>query len=54
MVKDLNSILEMQFDLLYYLRVSVTEYNEMDIQYLNWFHSRLVKQKNEELKGLKK
>lgn len=40
----------MQFDLLYCLKMSLIEYNEMDVQYLNWFHSRLVKQKNDEIK----
>ena len=41
----------MQFDLLYHLRMTLNDYLELDIQYINWFHSRLVKQKIEENKN---
>ena len=52
--KSLNDILEMQFDLMYYLHMSIADFNENDARDNEWLHSRLVKQKNEEIEAKRK
>ena len=54
MGKNLNDILEEQFDLMYYLRMSVSDYDENDSRDNSWIHSRLRKQKQEEMEAKKK
>jgi len=53
MGKSLNDILEMQFDLLYYLNMTIHDYDNNDVRDNNWIHSRLVLQKKEEQKARK-
>lgn len=53
MGKNLNDILETQFDLLYYLNMTILDYDNNDIRDNNWIHSRLVLQKKEEMKARK-
>jgi len=53
MGKSLNDILEMQFDLLYYLSMTIQDYDNNDVRDNNWIHSRLVLQKKEEMKARK-
>jgi hypothetical protein len=48
MGKGLNDILEMQFDLLYYLNMTIQDYDNNDVRDNNWLHSRLILQKKEE------
>lgn len=54
MGKDLTSILEMQFDLMYYLNMSISDFDSQDTADLNWLHGRLVKQKKDEIEAKKK
>jgi len=53
MGKSLNDILEMQFDLLYYLNMTIQDYDNNDARDNNWIHSRLVLQKKNENKARK-
>lgn len=48
MGKNLKDILETQFDLMYYLRMSVQDYDNNDIRDNKWLHSRLILQKKKE------
>jgi hypothetical protein len=40
--------MEIQFDLMYHLGMNLTEIENCDLKELDWFHSRLVKQKKDE------
>jgi hypothetical protein len=51
MGKSLTDILEMQFDLLYYLNMTIQDYDNNDARDNDWIHSRLILQKREELKA---
>ena len=51
MGKSLRDILETQFDLLYYLNMTIADYDENDIKDNSWIHSRLVLQKKNEAKA---
>jgi hypothetical protein len=51
MGKGLSDILEMQFDLIYYLNMTILDYDNNDILDNSWLHSRLVKQKKDEIKA---
>ena len=53
MGKNLNDILENQFDLLYYLSMTIEDYDNNDVKDNNWIHSRLVLQKKNEAKARK-
>lgn len=53
MGKSLGDILEMQFDLLYYLNMTIQDYDNNDVRDNNWIHSRLVQQKRNEMKARK-
>jgi hypothetical protein len=53
MGKSLSDILEMQFDLLYYLNMTIQDYDNNDVRDNNWIHSRLVLQKKEEMRAHK-
>jgi len=48
MVRTLVDILEMQFNLMYYVHMTVADFNENDMRDNEWLHSRLVKQKKDE------
>ena len=54
MGRRLEDILEMQFDLMYYLYMSVSDFDESDMRDNEWLHSRLVKQKKDEEEANKK
>ena len=54
MAKNLNNILEEQFDLMYYLHMNIADYNENDARDNSWLHSRLCKQKQDEVEAKKK
>jgi len=51
MVSPLQEILETQFRLLYYLKMSVSDFDNMDIRDIDWMYSRLNKQKEDEKKA---
>ena len=51
MGKNLKDILEIQFDLLYHLNMTIADYDENDIRDNSWIHSRLVLQKKNEAKA---
>jgi len=51
MGKNLNDILEMQFDLLYYLNMTIQDYDNNDARDNDWIHNRLILQKREEIKA---
>lgn len=53
MGKNLNDILETQFDLLYYLSMTISDYDDNDARDNAWIHSRLVLQKKNEMKAKK-
>ena len=53
MGKNLKDILEIQFDLLYHLNMTIADYDENDIRDNSWIHSRLVLQKKNEAKARK-
>jgi len=53
MGKSLRDILENQFDLLYYLSMTIEDYDNNDIRDNSWIHSRLVLQKKNEAKARK-
>ena len=46
-------MLEVQFDLMYHLEMSITDYDRNDIKDNAWMHARLIQQKNEEIKAQK-
>ena len=50
MVSPLQEILETQFNLLYHLKMSVVDFENMDIRDIDWTYSRLVKQIKDENK----
>jgi len=54
MGRDLTSILEMQFNLMYYLRMSISDFDNQDVSDLEWLYSRLIKQKKNEIEEKKK
>ena len=54
MVSPLQEILETQFRLLYYLKMSVSDFNNMDVRDISWMCSRLAKQIKEENKQREK
>jgi hypothetical protein len=51
MGKNLIDILETQFDLMYYLHMTVQDYDNNDIRDNSWTHSRLILQKKNEMKA---
>jgi hypothetical protein len=53
MAKHLEDILEMQFNLMYYLHISVTDFDNNDSRDNEWLYSRLVKQKKDEQDAMK-
>jgi len=48
MARPLVDILEMQFDLMYYLHMSIADFDSNDMRDNEWLHSRLAKQKKDE------
>jgi hypothetical protein len=44
----------MQFDLMYYLHMTVADFDDNDMRDNEWLHSRLVKQRKDEQEALKK
>ena len=54
MARPLEDILEMQFNLMYYLHMSVVDFDENDMRDNEWLHSRLIKQKRDEEESKKK
>ena len=48
MVSPLQEILETQFNLLYYLKMSITDFDNMDLRDISWMYSRLGKQIKDE------
>lgn len=48
MARSLVDILEMQFNLMYYLHMSTVDFDENDMRDNEWLHSRLVKQRKDE------
>ena len=44
----------MQFDLMYYLHMSINDYENNDTKDNAWLHSRLHQQKEDEIKARKK
>ena len=54
MVNPLQEILETQFNLLYYLKMSVADFDNMDLRDIDWMYSRLCKQLDDEDKARKK
>ena len=48
MGKLLPEILEIQFNLLYYLHLSISDFDNTDLKDLDWMYNRLVKQKRDE------
>ena len=48
MVPSYKDMLEMQFDLQYYLHMSIDDFDNNDVGDNRWLHSRLVKQKQDE------
>lgn len=48
MVRPLKEILEVQFNLLYYLHMGVKDFEESDLREIDWLYGRLVKQKQDE------
>ena len=51
MARDLNDVLELQFRLMYYLHMSITDFDNNDIKDNEWLHTRLIKQKEDENKN---
>ena len=54
MVSPLQEILETQFNLLYYLKMSITDFDNMDLRDISWMYSRLGKQIKDENEKRKK
>lgn len=54
MGRTLVDILEMQFNLMYYLHMPVSDFDENDMADNEWLHSRLIKQKKDEEEAMKK
>jgi hypothetical protein len=48
---NLKDILEMQFDLQYYLHMSIADFDNNDMKDNEWLHGRLCNQKQEELEA---
>ena len=48
MGKNYNDILKIQFDLQYYLHMSIADYNDNDIKDNDWLHAKLYERKKEE------
>lgn len=44
----------MQFDLMYYLHISITDFDRNDIKDNYWLHSKLCEQKRKELEAREK
>ena len=43
----------MQFDLMYYLHMNISDFDSNDAKDNGWLHSRLVKQKKDEIEANK-
>lgn len=43
----------MQFDLMYYLHMTIADFDNNDSKDNMWLHARLIQQKNEEIKAQK-
>ena len=54
MARTLVDILEMQFSLMYYLHITITDFDNNDMRDNEWLHSRLIKQKLDEDEARKK
>lgn len=54
MARTLVDILEMQFSLMYYLHISIADFDANDMRDNEWLHSRLIKQKLDEEEARKK
>ena len=54
MVKPLQEILETQFNLQYHLKVSVQDFENMDLKEIEWIYGRLIKEKRDENEAKKK
>lgn len=50
MAKPLQSILEQEFNLAYYLHLSIKDIEDMDLKEIEWLYGRLVKQKKDEFR----
>ena len=48
MVPSYKDILEMQFDLQYYLHMSISDFDNNDVGDNRWIHSKLYERKKEE------
>ena len=53
MAKPLADILEVQFNLQYYLHMTVNDYDDNDVRDNDWLYSRLVQQKKDEIEAAK-
>jgi hypothetical protein len=53
MAKHLEDILEMQFNLMYYLNITIADFDNNDIRDNEWLYSRLAKQKKDEQEAMK-
>ena len=54
MGRTLQDVLEMQFNLLYHLHMSITDFDNNDAKDNEWFNSRLIKQKEDEIEAKRK
>ena len=48
MGKPLRDILELEFNLMYYIGMQRSEIGELNLKYRDWFYNRLVKEKKME------
>ena len=53
MGKTLQELLETQFNLLYYLHLTISDFDENDAKDNDWLYSRLIKIKNDEIAARK-
>ena len=53
MGKTLQELLEMQFNLLYYLHMSITDFDNNDAKDNDWILSKLISEKNKEIEARK-
>ena len=48
MARPLQTILEMQFELVYYTNMTLRDVEECEVKELNWFYGKLVERKKKE------
>ena len=52
--RDLESVLQQKFDLVYYTSITLYDYAEEYIRNLNWIYGQLICQRKDEWKELEK